>query len=177
MNRWLPSALALSAALLTACATTPAQDPAALSRVRVDWSDPAQFADTRTDQCRTRAKPEEWLGQLARYVQSRAASLLPVGQTLAVTITDIQRAGRCEPWRGPRMDDVRVIKNIYPPRIDLSFRLSDANGHVVAEGTRKLSDMGFLQRGGVLDSNDPLRYEKRLLSDWLRRELAAPATH
>lgn len=169
--RFAPAGLAaLFAFAVAGCATAPATPAATSSRVQVDWSDPANFADTRTNQCRTRVKPEEWLGRLAKYVERRAGDRLAEGQTLKVTITDIQRAGQCEPWRGPYLDDARIVKDIYPPRIDLHFTLVDAQGHVVSEGDRKLTDMAFLHRGGLLDDNDPLRYEKRLLDDWLRKE-------
>jgi len=62
-----------------------------------------------------------------------------------------------------------VIKNIYPPRIDLTFTQTDANGAVVKEGERQLRDPAFMQRG-ILNSTDPLRFEKRMLDDWLRKE-------
>ena len=167
------SAIALFAAtLLAGCATPTPRAAAADSHVLVNWDDPANFADTRSNLCRNRVKPEEWLGQLARYVQSRADRVVAGGQTLQVTITDIQRAGQCEPWRGPNLDDVRIIKDIYPPSISLHFALTDANGHIVSEGDRKLRDSAFMHRGTLLNQDDPLRFEKRLLDDWLRDEFA-----
>ena len=69
------------------------------------------------------------------------------------------------------MDHVRVIKDHYPPRIDLDFVLRDASGAVVAEGARELRDMGFMQRAGAAMNSDALRYEKQLIDDWLRRDL------
>lgn len=170
MNRVIFPMLALSGALLGACASTPRQT-ASDTRVVVDWSDPAKFADTRSDQCHSLVKPEEWLSQLARYTQSRARSRLQQGQSLNVTITDIQRAGQCEPWRGPRVADIRILKDIYPPSISFHFQLSDRDGKIVTEGDRKLTDLAYLQRGSLLDRNDSLRYEKRMIDDWLRKEL------
>lgn len=46
---------------------------------------------------------------------------------------------------------------------------------VVAEGERKLVDHGFLM-GANLNNTDNLRYEKRLIDDWLRREFKNNAT-
>ena len=51
----------------------------------------------------------------------------------------------------------------------LNFTLKGADGQVVAEGERKLVDHGFLM-GSQVNSNDNLRYEKRLIDDWLRKE-------
>ena len=65
---------------------------------------------------------------------------------------------------------MRVVKDLYPPRINLSFRIVNADGIVVAEGNRKLRDMGFMYSGRALDK-DPLKYEKKLLERWISREL------
>lgn len=141
---------------------------AAEASVKMDWTDPAKFADTRQSMCTSSIKPEEWLADLARHVQARAASRLAPGQRLEITITDIRRAGQCEPWRGPRASDIRVIKEPYSPRIDLRYTLADEGGKVLREGTEELRDLAFLQRG-TLNANDPLRFEKRMLDDWLRK--------
>ena len=95
----------------------------------------------------------------------------PDGQQLAVTITDIKRAGDYEPWHGLQMQDVRFMRDIYPPRVSLQFTLTDAQGQVIDQGERKLVDSSYLYGGTRLSDTDPLRYEKRLLDDWLRREL------
>jgi hypothetical protein len=141
------------------------------ARVTVTWSNPADFTETRENAGAGigRESPEQWLAALAKHLRARADRVLPPNDHLAVTFTDVQRAGRYEPWRGPDWDDVRVIKDLYPPRIDLTFKLTDASGATVADGTRQLHDPAFLQRG-VLNENDPLRFEKRLLDDWLRDE-------
>ncbi|MGH8667219.1 MAG: DUF3016 domain-containing protein, partial [Burkholderiales bacterium] len=108
------------------------------------------------------------LDRLARYLTERAAPLLRAGQRLSIVITDVDRAGAYEPWRR-KLGDVRIVRNVYPVRIDLSFRLEDGNGVVLEQGERKLRDSYFLDRWH--NPNDPLRYEKALLDDWLEREL------
>ncbi len=159
--------------LLGGCATTPAQT-AQSARVQVDWTDPQQFADVRDSPSTSPARrhPEEWLQTLSRWLENRAGRALPPGQHLKVTFTDIKRAGSFEPWRGAQWSDVRFIKDIYPPRIDLRFTLTDANGKTLATGERKLTDLAFLARG-TINTDDPLRYEKRMLGDWLRKEFGA----
>lgn len=173
MKRLIPflfTLLLLATGLLGGCATAPAQAPDS-GRVRVDWTDPQRFADVRENPAPSPASrnPEEWLQSLARWLRGRADSMLAPGERLQVTFTDIKRAGSYEPWRGPQWMDVRIIKDIYPPRIDLRFTLTDANGTMLAEGERNLKDIAFLRRG-TLENDDPLRYEKRLLDDWLRKE-------
>jgi hypothetical protein len=142
------------------------------ARVTVDWTDPAQFTELKHYRSHRDFRPADWLDPLAKYLRTRAERVLPAGERLEVTFTDVQRAGNYEPWHGPRLDDVRIVRDIYPPRIDLRFRLLDANGSVLREGERTLRDSAFLMRDGAHET-DSLRFEKRLLSDWLRKEFPA----
>jgi hypothetical protein len=151
---------------LTVQAKTPNADP---SRVTVTWTDPSQLSEVKDNSSYGRRNSDYWLGTLQKYAQTRADRALPAGQRLDIKFTDIKLAGSFEPWRGPRFDDVRIVKDIYPPRIDLSFTLTDANGTIIASGERKLRDMAFLSRG-TPNTSDNLRYEKRLLDDWIYRE-------
>ncbi|WP_305805840.1 DUF3016 domain-containing protein [Stenotrophomonas sp. YIM B06876] len=139
--------------------------------VQVQWTDPAQFSELRQSTNRFEAQRGDWVTQLAEYLQKSATRQLPKGQRLDVTITDIKRAGDFEPWRGPNLTDVRFMRDIYPPRITLRFKLTDANDQVISQGERTLSDMAYLMNSGLRNDTDPLRYEKRLLDDWLRSEL------
>ena len=145
-----------------------AQTERSKDAVQVEFQRPEQFTDAAErnpadDQART-----FFLEQLARYLAARAAPLLRPGQRLSIVITDVDRAGAYEPWRR-KLGDVRIVRNVYPVRIDLAFRLEDGNGVVLEQGERKLRDSYFLDRWHT--PNDPLRYEKALLDDWLEREL------
>ena len=144
----------------------PAEGP-----VQVQWTDPANFTELRHSRNRWEAQRGNWVNTLANHLRTRAARQLPDGQQLAVTITDIKRAGDYEPWHGLQMQDVRFMRDIYPPRVSLQFTLTDAQGQVIDQGERKLVDSSYLYGGTRLSDTDPLRYEKRLLDDWLRREL------
>ncbi|WP_313645348.1 DUF3016 domain-containing protein [Stenotrophomonas sp.] len=141
--------------------------------VQVQWIDPSQFTELRNSRNRWDAQRGNWVETLAEHLRKQADKQLPEGQKLDVTITDIKRAGDYEPWWGPRMDDVRIMRDIYPPRINLQFTLTDANGQVIDQGERKLSDTSYLFNSSFPNDTDPLRYEKRLINDWLRRELQA----
>jgi hypothetical protein len=87
-----------------------------------------------------------------------------------LTIVDIKRAGQYEPWLGPNLQDTRIIRDMYPPRMTLRFREVDADGTVLAEGERKLSDPAFLMNASRVNDTDPLRYEKRMVDSWLRSD-------
>ncbi len=143
----------------------PAEGP-----VQVQWTDPAQFTELRNSRNRWEAERGDWVVTLAEHLRKQADRRLPEGQTLDVTITDIKRAGDYEPWHGVQLDDVRIMRDIYPPRISLQFTLTDASGQVIAQGERKLVDSGYMFNSSLPSNTDPLRYEKRLLDDWVRRE-------
>jgi DUF3016 family protein len=148
----------------------PAEGP-----VQVDWTDPAEFSDLRYSGNRWEAARGDWVEQLAEHLRKSAAKKLSPGEQLQVTITDIKRAGQYEPWRGPNLQNARVVRDVYPPRISLTFRRTDAQGNLVEEGERKLVDSSFLMGNSTFGNSDPLRYEKGMLDDWLREELK-PAT-
>lgn len=160
----------LPALLLAACAYTPApRDPATLrlpadGRVAVSWADPASFSEHSCDFAYGGNDPG-WVRQLAEYTRTQAEKRLPTGAMLDVHFNDIDRAGECFPTRHGQ--SLRIVKDVYPPRINLHYRLSGA-GVVASEGDARLLDAAFLMGGSPLDS-DPRRFEKRLIDDWLRR--------
>lgn len=178
----------LSAALVLACVlagpaearartVTDPEAPRSLASegpVQVDWTDPAQFSDIRFSRNRWEAERGSWVQQLAKHLQTRATTQLPPGESLQVTFTDIKRAGDFEPWRGPNLQNTRIVREIYPPLIALTFKRLDAQGNIIDQGERRLRDSGFMMGASTMNS-DPLRFEKRMLDDWLRRELRPDA--
>lgn len=141
--------------------------------VAVQWSDPAEFTELKFSGNRWEAQRGNWVFQLAEHVRKEAGKRLPEGERLEVTINDIDRAGRYEPGRGLHMDSVRIMRDFYPPMMDLTFTRYDAEGNVVAEGERRLRDTMYLSNASITRSSDSLRYEKQMIDDWLRRELGS----
>jgi len=140
------------------------------ARVSVVFVDPEKFTDMRYSEAE-RYSPTIQL-QLQGFIVETGAALLAESLRLEIKITDVDLAGDFELFRGPVRDQVRVIKGIYPPLIALEFRVIDTAGQAVAEGKRKLTDIDYQMRV-VHPPDDYLRYEKDLLRDWLRAELAS----
>ena len=143
--------------------------PKAELRTAVSFFEPEKFTDVRDSNVSTEKSRADILDQLKTHLQERAQTYVPEGGKLSVTVTDVDLAGDFEPWRGPSAQDVRIVRDMYPPRINLSFRLTDANGDVIKQGSRELRDLNFMQ-GISIARNDPYHYEKALLDDWLRSE-------
>ncbi len=139
-------------------------------RTEVVFVDPEKFTDVRDSYTGTDSGREAILDQLREYFQQETKKLIPEGDKLYISITDVDLAGDFEPWRGPRWDDVRIVKDIYPPRINLSFRLTDSSGKVLKEGKRDLRDLAFLMKITTTFMDDPLRHEKTLIDDWYHDE-------
>lgn len=161
----------LSRLLCTACLALVAVAARAATppdNVSVHYKNPQNFTEATRNSMSHRSDADAYLKPLKEYIAQRAAKVLAPGQRMDIEVTDVDRAGEYEPWRGPRFDDVRIIKDIYPPRIDLDFTLYDGDGKVLKQGSRKLRDVGFLSRGLVTTQQDSLRYEKGLIDLWLR---------
>ncbi|MGH8156873.1 MAG: DUF3016 domain-containing protein [Rhodanobacter sp.] len=158
--------LLCTACLALASVTARAAPPP--DNVNVHYHDPQHFSEAKRDMGVRPVDANAYLKPLKAYIAERASRVLAPGQRMDIEVTDVDRAGEYEPWRGPRFNDVRIIKDIYPPRIDLNFTLYGADGKVLREGSRKLRDPAFLSHGFANDQ-DPLRYEKSLIDLWLRK--------
>ncbi len=155
----------IAAAVLAAGVLTSAADQQ--SNVAVSFHESDKFTDARahfgggTD--------KGYLKMLSSHIEKEAGRRLAPGQKLEVIVSDVDLAGDYLP-SGSTSQDVRVIREIYIPRIRLSFKLLDEHGKVINEGERRLSDMDFMNDLRLAGRNDPLFYDKNLLSDWINKE-------
>ncbi len=159
----------LACALAAACAALAAQPSKPLVQVAVRFVAPEKFTDVRDGRMDPASNRDWVLDQIKAEIELSARHYLAAGQSLEVQVTDVDLAGEFEPWHGIEFDHIRILKEVYPPRINLEFRRLDASGRVISEGTRRLHGMGYLMTG-TMRANDPLRHDKELISDWMRRE-------
>lgn len=136
------------------------------TNVTVVFHEPDNFTDVRDSY--GNGTSQYYLDVISQYLKETATKLVPKGETLTVTFSDIDLAGDIPPGR---IDSVRIIKAIYIPRMTLTFQLKDASGAIVKEGSRQLSDLDFQMKfTPSIDRNDPLYYDKQMLGDWIRKE-------
>lgn len=163
MKTYIPSTLFIATILAaTALAADPKPD-----EVTVSFHEAEEFTDARSHWGGD--TEQHYLDTLADHLRKNAPAHLPPGYKLEVTFTDIDLAGDFIP-ASAQAHDVRIIKDIYIPRQRLTFRLLDAEGTVVKEGERRLTDLNFMNNAGIVGRNEPLFYDKALLTDWLRKE-------
>lgn len=140
---------------------TPAWPAAA---VDVTFDNPAGFTDVGNRRQPAERVRDAYLADLRQHLIKEAAKVLPPSQALQVVVTDVDMAGMFF-----MRDDVRIVRDVTPPRIALRFALRGADGTTIREGERRLTDPMFLWAVSLHDS-DPLRHERRLLDQWVRQE-------
>jgi len=135
---------------------------------------PERFADVKDGAFASDTGKARILDELGQFMREAGQRHVPAGFSVEVRVTEVDLAGDFEAWRGPQFERVRVYRDIYSPRIDLEFLVTDDEGRLVREGRRSLRDLSYLQRA-VLRPGDPLRFEKDMLRDWFRGEFAVRA--
>ncbi|GIX35590.1 MAG: hypothetical protein KatS3mg126_1369 [Lysobacteraceae bacterium] len=144
-----------------------AAETAPSAAVEVRFENPEGFADARTDGSGRRGASAEVTEGLGRYLARTAPRYLRPGSRLEIVFTDIDLAGEPELGGDPALHGVRVVRSIHPPRLRFRWRVLDRDGALLGEGEEDLRDLGF-QAAPHADRDDALRYEKRMLRDWLR---------
>lgn len=132
----------------------------------VHFVDPQRYVDAgerEYDSARNLATLERQLVQLGN-------ACLGADETLELRVLDVDLAGREEWWQGPSYD-LRVMRDITWPRIELEYVWSDAAGALLGTGRERISDMNYLSRSAYVRSrsSDSLPYEKAMLSEWFDR--------
>jgi hypothetical protein len=154
--------------LVAAGALGAAANPA--PRTEVIFDHPEKFTDVRDASIPSDKGRDAILENIRVYLVRRTESMVPAGDKLTITFTDIDLAGEYEPWRGPQFDDVRIVKSIYPPAFKFTYAVTDPAGRVVRGGSEDIRDLNFQMRL-TIDVTDPLRYEKDILDEWARSKL------
>jgi hypothetical protein len=109
---------------------------------------------------------ERNLKTLSDFLQALAAKL-PEGQTLQLTVVDVDLAGQV--WPGS-LHDIRVLRGRADwPRVHLQYTLRQGDT-TLKSGDAQIIDMGYLdQAGSLAESQGALSHEKRMLQTWFRK--------
>ncbi len=150
-----------------------APDPANAPKVKLTFVNWEQFTDIAVDGMVSRSGSDQIHDELNHHLATLARRHLAPGQTLVVTMRDIDLAGVVEPWRGPDFGKVRYLRDTHPPRLVFDYQLLDTNGAVVREGTEKLANLTFRYQLSTT-MRDTTYYEQQLLTDWMAATFAQP---
>ena len=146
------------------------------AKVNLTYEDPESFTDFEFSHTRETIDTDYFTKKIIRYLDRALEKKFPEGTVLSINFSNIDLAGRFEPWQDVPLDDVRIFKFNYPPAAEFTYRLEDSNGIVLAEGEASIRKLGFQDGGSRRSSSiDLYYYERRMLESWINRELVKEA--
>lgn len=145
-----------------------AMSAAMAGEVKVEYKDYKKFTDMKPAnevrgayEKRTMASFDKMFADLAKE--------LPEGYSWDVVVTDIDLAGDVNHMFTQTGQRIRVIKEVFIPRINFSYTLLDQNKTVVIEEKDlKLKDMGFMSRIGANRADQSFEFERVMLERWFK---------
>ena len=165
MKRFAIVCLAMSSFTLSA------QTPE--STIKVEWVQPEKYTDIRPSN-ESKALYRKHVIESFDKFWTKLSEKLPQGYKLALTIKDVDLAGDVNPLYRVDNRDIRVIKDMYFPKITLDYQLQDAAGAVVAsEQNVKIKDMNFMSSVGLRFSSQEFGHEKNMLEKWFTKTILA----
>lgn len=135
---------------------------ASAATVEVTWTDYDKYRDIDPGEGHRKHFRENTFENFEKHFNKLAAKL-PEGQVLKIEVTDIDLAGDTHDAGISRL---RIIRDIYFPRMNFSYQLIDANGSVMLTNEVVLKDMSFMMGASLRYRQDSLGYEKKMLDDW-----------
>jgi len=132
------------------------------AKVEMKWTDPDEYTDIHAGENNRKHFREQTFKNLDKHF-SKLASQLPGDQTLKVEVTNIDLAGTT--FHGG-MTRIRVVKEMYPPRMEFSYQVVNADNSLILKGEAKLKNMSFMMGRTLRYRNDSLGHEKEMIDKW-----------
>jgi hypothetical protein len=138
--------------------------------VRIEFVQPERFTDFRVQGRNEIESTRIFRDQVSPSLSSVVAKRFP-GSTLTLKFTDINLAGRYEPTRIRKFNDVRFDREgASPLRLEFQYTLTNSKGRILTTGSKSLVESDYLYRYINYPNSDRvsiLFYEKTTLSRWL----------
>lgn len=100
------------------------------------------------------------------------ATKLPAGYQLLVTVTNLDLAGEVDPIPSLMMDQIRVLKDLYFPKMTFDYQILNAGGVSVLEAKAvTLKDMQYLSSIRSAQSSDSYYYERKMIREWFTKDV------
>lgn len=145
--------------------------PASAAEVEINWHEPDRFSDLEEDGYYDEDLFRRFSREIRQVVEREADDLLPPDATLRIRFRDVDLAGEYEFWR-VETQDVRIMRDIYPPRLKFEYTVLDARGNQVASGMAQITDVTYLWNiERSIHTHDEFFYEKDLIERWMNRHL------
>jgi len=128
----------------------------------VTWTNADKYRDIRSGFDNRKRFKERTFKSFEKHFATLAEKL-PEGLLLKIDVTDVDLAGDV---RFDTNRQIRVVKDIYFPRLKFSYELFNVDKSVVTSGDINLKDMSFMLGNNIRYRNKSLGYEKRMLDNW-----------
>ncbi|NKF49395.1 DUF3016 domain-containing protein [Shewanella sp. WXL01] len=150
---------------------TETQDPITeVGVVKIEWQNPKKFRDIKTSNERQSRFEARLFETLTKNLDKEVTKTLKPNQKLEMQVSNLDLAGDMRPTFGATTGDLRIIKDLYPPRMTFTYQVLEGDKVVVA-GDEKLVDMTFMNN--VRNRNHkPFQYETVMLKNWFNKTVA-----
>lgn len=142
------------------------------ANVTLQFVDSKNFTDIELGYLSHERDAKKVMKSISEAFQKAADRYLPSGYTLDIQVTNIDLAGDRSPLTST-FGDIRVYRDLYPPRIHFSYAVYDAQEKLVSSGQVKKTDLSYLQtlRGVGNRSDEKAPYVAELVRGWASKSL------
>jgi len=129
----------------------------------VKWNDYKEFRDLESDYSTDKKHFKHFKKEMEYEIERLSKKYLKNDYKIEITIKDVDQAGEL---RFIRSDRIRVIKDIYSPRIKISYKIFH-NNLIIKKEDAEIRDMNFLTINHMKSS--AFEYEKRAMEKWFKK--------
>jgi len=166
MKNLLPLTLAI---LLTSCSSNivkPETISATDGLAKVTLIKPHNFTDIETGNLGVQSNFEQRVAK--ELAKALADHFKETDLTIDIIFSNIDLAGETR----FNMREIRVLKDLYIPRMSFEYEIKDTSGVVKLADTVDIKDMNYLdKRLFGLKANDLIGYDKRMLIEYFEKAL------
>ena len=141
--------------------------PAFSGNIDVNWHEPENYKDVRGADESDKRYQKRVFKQFEKFFQ-REAKRLPHDVMLKLKVTNINLAGEVQ-YSFDMGREIRMVSSLHWPKVEFEYLLAKGD-RIVNKGQVSLKDIVFMDRAAPL-GRDFLMYEKRLLSEWFRKDV------
>ena len=154
--------------LLASCSTI--EEPATISATdglaTVTLINPRDFSDIDTGNFGIQSDFEQSVAN--KLAEALAEHFKETELTIDITFTNIDLAGETR----FNMPEIRVLKDLYIPRMSFEYVIKDVAGNVMLADTVDIKDMGYLsKRLFGREANELIGYDTRMLIEYFEKVL------
>ncbi|MCL1038445.1 DUF3016 domain-containing protein [Shewanella submarina] len=137
--------------------------------VKITWQNPDKYSDIESTAERQSRFEQRAFDSMTENLAKLARKVLTHGEQMQMTVTNVDLAGDVRPTFGASASDIRVLKDIYPPKITFSYQITKGQ-QVIMSGEEELRDLNYL--GGIQPRRqESFMYENQMLKHWFNKTI------